>query len=145
MKTPTLVYLSGPITDNPDYQADFARAEQTLIDLGFKVMNPAKLDKKGSKPVWEECIIRDLGYVLLCDALALLPGWENSASSRIELMFAIRLKKTIIPLKGSACGVTFRFAMKEKEQDIEWGDEDDLEDIDEKGFLDGGLDDIPGW
>lgn len=41
------VYISGPISNEPDYKAKFAKAEAELKEQGFEVINPAKFDGLG--------------------------------------------------------------------------------------------------
>lgn len=144
-------YLSGPITGNPNYLAFFAKHERELAAQGYEVMNPTKLDGKNPPP-WHEAIIRDLGYILLCDVIALLPGWHASPGARIEVMFGIRMGKRFVIRPDAVAEMIFKVRANcadrnknQEEEDIPWGNEDDLDEIDEKGFLDGGLDDIPGW
>lgn len=148
------VYLSGPITGHPNYQAFFAEHEADLANSGYEVMNPAKLDDPDNPPPWHECVIRDLGYVALCDIVALLPGWHQSHGARIEAMFAIKMGKRFIVRPGAAFELIMKlkaahqprdYQAEEYEEELPWGDEDELDDIDEKGFLEDGLDDIPGW
>ena len=135
MASKLVVYLSGPMTGNPDYVAFFTKYEKELQAKGYAVFNPAKLDGHNPPP-WHECLIRDLGYVLLCDYVALLPGWEDSRGSLIEALFALKLGKGFICVPDSATGVTYKLNFEEAE-DLPWGDDDDLPDD--------GLDDIPGW
>ena len=141
-----IAYLSGPISDNPNYIDDFARYEKALTEMGYGVLNPAKLDNPTKPPPWHECIIRDLGYVLLCDFVALMPGWHTSHGARIEVMFALKMGKNFMPLDNAVHEVYFRLGLALREDDLPWGEEDDLESTEEKGWEDlGGMDDIPGW
>lgn len=36
------IYISGPITNNPGYEKQFAEAEEKLLSMGHLVINPAK-------------------------------------------------------------------------------------------------------
>ena len=56
------VYISGAITNNPNYKEDFANAEKLLKKHGFEVVNPASLGE--------------------------VDGWENSKGSRLEASLA---------------------------------------------------------
>lgn len=138
------IYLSGPITGNDNYLEQFAEAERLYTDLGYEVLNPTKLDDPNNPPPWAECIIRDLGFVLVSDIVALLPGWHTSHGARIEVMFAIKLGKRFAFMEGSVLGVTVHLGMS-PDNLVEGDPEADFDEIDEKGFLEGGLDDIPGF
>jgi len=142
METKPVVYLSGKITGNDGYKEFFAFWENIFEQGGYAVMNPAKLDVPGEELPWIQCIIRDLGYLLLCDYVALLPGWEESAGARIEMMAAVRLGKPLIIPPGSTCQATFSFEAKpqsEMPEPTELGN--DVIGLD--GEID--LSDIPGW
>lgn len=140
------IYLSGPITGHINYQVVFANYERYLVEQGYEVMNHAKLDDPKNPPPWHECIIRDLGFVVNCDIVALLPGWHESHGARIEVLFALRLGKCFMPLDNAVIGIDFHLGMSMHEEDKPWGDEEDLENDDEKGWEDlGGMGDIPGW
>lgn len=88
MITETL-YLSGPITGNPNYQADFAKWEQFLVSKGYKVFNPASLGEGALN--WAGYLKRDLPYLLDCDGLFAMPGWEGSKGAQLEIDVAMRV------------------------------------------------------
>ena len=140
METKDIVYLSGPITGNEGYIEFFAYWENIFEQGGYAVMNPAKLDDPTNPPPWIECIVRDLGYLLLADYVALLPGWEESMGARMELMAAIRLGKPLIIPPGSASGDTFQFEASPRGELQDLGS-NGLQGIEEEVDLS----DIPGW
>lgn len=135
-----VVYLAGKVTGNDGYREFFAYWENIFEQGGYAVMNPTKLDIPGEELPWIQCIIRDLGYLMLCDYIALLPGWEESVGARIEMMTAVRLGKPLIIPPGSASGVTFHFEASPREE---------LPNLDGNDFYgiaeDVDLSDIPGW
>ncbi len=79
----TRIYLAGPMTGLPEfnYPAFHAEAER-LRALGFEVVSPAEINPEGG--TWEECMRKDIAVLVTCDAVALLPGWENSRGAMIE-------------------------------------------------------------
>jgi hypothetical protein len=84
------IYISGPITATPNYARRFLRAQKTLEDFGFEVVNPALFTEM---PHWDwlDCIIRDLIILKTCDAVYLLRNWQKSAGCRIEVEAALRM------------------------------------------------------
>jgi len=93
---PKTVYLAGPMTGikNHNYPR-FFRGEARLKKYGYKVINPARLNKAGEN--WVSCLRNDLHHIVTkCDTIALLKGWQFSEGARLELAVAIRLKFKII-------------------------------------------------
>jgi hypothetical protein len=81
-------YLSGPITDTPDWAARFARAERAVRSAGLYPVNPARL---GEVPgwTWAHYLRVDLHLLARCEAIVRLDGWERSRGARVELAAAI--------------------------------------------------------
>ena len=76
----------------------FMEAEERLQGVGYEVLNPARLDERhrnqdptcpcftgGDKHDWRWYMDRCLPLVDMSQALALLPGWQNSRGARIEV------------------------------------------------------------
>lgn len=92
----TKIYLSGPMTGYPDYNRQaFAEATAQLRDLGFKVVNPHELKEpflKVNDPDynWRQYLARDISVLLTDDieGVVVLPGWEKSRGSVLELHVA---------------------------------------------------------
>lgn len=99
------VYLAGPMRGLPEFNFPaFFAAEEYLTAGGFDVVNPARDDVKngfqweGAAGSQEELdaigfdfkatILRDLELVASCDAVLLLPGWEDSAGAAVEVALA---------------------------------------------------------
>jgi hypothetical protein len=102
------VYLAGPMTGLPDYNfpAFFAAADR-LKEAGHTVFNPAQndLDTWGDmatikvKANYRDCLKADLNWILdHAEAIALLPGWENSKGVAAELALAKALNLEIMEL-----------------------------------------------
>lgn len=79
------VYISGRITDLPFDEAKqaFDKAEQSLKEQGYSVVNPIKngLDNSAS---WAEHMREDLKMMLDCDTIYMLRGYELSRGAMIE-------------------------------------------------------------
>lgn len=90
------VYISGPITGHADYMERFMRCEGILSDLGYEVINPAKVGKMlpGSFE-HEEYMAVDLAMLGLCEIIFMMKGYEKSKGAKIELEYAINHHKTI--------------------------------------------------
>ena len=91
MKKPAdqLWYISGPVTNDPDYKKHFNDAEKFLKSRGFNVINPIKGEKEGKS--WEYYLKRDIKKLLKCTGIIALPGYEESEGAKLELYIAGRL------------------------------------------------------
>lgn len=97
------VYCAGGMTGYPDWNFPaFYSAAESLEKQGYEPVNPAELDriagfsleriKQLNPSEFQEFLKgaakRDLDALQQCDAIALLPGWENSKGARAELAVA---------------------------------------------------------
>lgn len=87
------VYIAGPITGIPRLNAPaFEAAKIAWENAGWAVINPLDLDqteeeRRSEKPhSWY--MKRDLPHLLRCDAVALLPHWQESRGACIEQQVA---------------------------------------------------------
>lgn len=78
------IYLSGAITGNPDYMAQFDEAEKKLTAKGWRVLNPAKTS--ATLPATSYLVYMQLSLVQMQDASAIymLQGWERSPGAVFE-------------------------------------------------------------
>jgi len=85
------VYISGPMTGLPysNFPA-FNETARSLRACGLDVVNPAEINPDGAKS-WSACMRADIAALVTCDAIALMPGWENSNGAHLELHIAHRL------------------------------------------------------
>jgi len=105
MKT---VYLAGPMTGVPEFNFPaFDQAAGVLEGLGYKVSNPAQMDRdvgfdpsstQVSNEFLRDALRRDLAAICDADTIAMLPGWEKSGGAKIEWMLAAHLGLEIIYL-----------------------------------------------
>ena len=91
------VYISGPMTGMPDLnRCAFTFAEGRILAHGMKPVNPHTLCDPSWD--WNKCMRADVTALCACDALLLLPGWENSKGAKAEKAAADALGLEIIIL-----------------------------------------------
>lgn len=86
------VYISGPITNRPDYKRHFGAMKVKLLTHGYTVLNPAVLPAGLDDGQYMRI---DLAMIDAADAVVLLPGWEMSKGSKIEADYAIYTRKPV--------------------------------------------------
>lgn len=90
------VYLSGPMSGIPDNNFPaFHEWAARLRAQGYDVVSPAEIQEAET---WELCLRADLREMCNCEAIALMPGWENSKGANLELHVAHRLGMQVIHL-----------------------------------------------
>lgn len=107
------IYLAGPMRGYPEFNSPaFHRHAKELREAGHVVFNPAENDvEKGySKRIEQEgvtdslmrdCIFDDLEYIIReADAIALIPGWEDSKGVAAEVATANFLSLEVIELSA---------------------------------------------
>lgn len=91
------IYISGAITNNPDYFADFTKAQMKLYKKGYSVINPALVAQALPETLEHEDYMHlDFALLDLCDCIYMLKGWEQSAGANREYGYALATGKTII-------------------------------------------------
>lgn len=85
-----IVYISGPITDNPNYKKDFETVEKELWAAGHIPVNPIMPEGLGLK---EQYLQVNIAQLMMCDAIYVLPGSEDSIGSIAEQITANFLYK----------------------------------------------------
>lgn len=86
------VYISGPMSGLPafNYPA-FHAAAAKLRAAGHTVLSPAE-NFDGRQDLERKVYMRrDIEMVLQADAIAMLPGWENSRGAKLEHAIAYEL------------------------------------------------------
>ena len=89
------IYISGKITNNANYKADFEAAELALKIAGFQPVNPAE-EQLPDGATWADYMRHDLKLLCDCDAIYMLNGWRESAGAKIEHKLARDLGIEII-------------------------------------------------
>jgi hypothetical protein len=101
MKIINTIYISGPMTDYPEfnYPAFFAKEEE-LEGLGYKVQNPARnkpTKRNGSKKTWAEFMKDAFDMLSKSTHIYFLEGWESSPGAQIEAIAAKRMGIKVLP------------------------------------------------
>ena len=126
MKDLRSIYIAGPMSGHADWNYPaFFDAEEILKWCGYTPVNPARLNLDAGYTIeklhqlsseqfqlfTEGAIKRDLEAVLECDAVVLLPGWEDSKGARAE--------KAVAEWAGKEIGYLSHQKNKSK---ITWGE-----------------------
>ena len=74
----------------------FDKARDKLKGWGHDVVSPADLERNRSVMTYEEALKDDLKYMLTCDTIYMLKGWENSNGARLEKMVAQSLSMRVM-------------------------------------------------
>jgi hypothetical protein len=93
----TKVYISGPMSGerNLNFPA-FDIAKQRLTILGFQVVSPADLERERCFFSYQDKLRDDIRYLLDCEAIYLLDGWEHSQGAKIEFAIAVALNMVVM-------------------------------------------------
>ena len=86
------IYISGPMTGIENYNFEaFHAAARCFRQAGWEVSNPAEnFDGRTDLPR-ERYLRADIAMISECDAIALLPNWEDSRGAKLEYMIAREL------------------------------------------------------
>ena len=96
MQERKIVYLSGKITDNENYKQDFASAERFLLQMGYIVANPARLDEVAEGLTYEQIMKICYRLVDISDIIFMVSGWQKSKGANAELSYAKSLGKKVM-------------------------------------------------
>ena len=91
-----LIYISGRITDNPNYVDDFFNAEKWLIEQGNETINPSNLNIVFPSLSYEQYMALDYKLIEMADGIFMLHNWQKSKGACAELSFAKSLGKKVI-------------------------------------------------
>ena len=82
-----IVYLSGPISGDPDYKVKFAIAELFIQKKypNAKILNPTILP---DGLMYEHYMRIDLAMVSCCEVVMVLPDWDQSKGAVAEVAYA---------------------------------------------------------
>ncbi len=89
-----LIYISGPMSGVKDHNFPaFNALASKLRSSGWRVVNPAELVGGAT---WVEFMRRDIRYLMDCDMVIVLPGWQKSRGALMEVAIATILKMPIV-------------------------------------------------
>lgn len=87
---PTL-YVCGPMTGLPEFNYPaFNAAAAALRAMGYDVVNPAENCLPIEAP-WADHLRLAIAKLVMCDAVATLPGVEHSRGAQLEIHIAKQL------------------------------------------------------
>jgi len=97
MGKPERIYLAGPMTGYPGHNfAAFHQAAERLREAGWDVINPAE-NFGGRTDLPRSSYMRaDVAALIECDAIGLLPGWEDSRGAKVEYLLAREMGLKVI-------------------------------------------------
>lgn len=92
------IFISGPISNVPNYRVNFKRAQKYLKSLGYKnIINPAKIVKLIPDSIsYDDALNIDLHFLALCNKIYVLNNWEKSTGASTEVRYAERHNIEII-------------------------------------------------
>lgn len=100
------IYISGSISNNPNYKEDFERAEDYLQREypSAEIINPALVNSFLPKSTTHEQYMR-MSFCMLdmCDSVYFISGYENSKGACMELGYALAKGKTILFERNKEC------------------------------------------
>lgn len=89
------IYISGAISNNPNYKEDFERAEKKLKYDGYEVINPTMVELPPSCTHTDYMKV-DFALLDLADGIYLLSNYEKSKGACMELGYALAKDKIIL-------------------------------------------------
>lgn len=87
--------MSGPISGR---MAAFQQATAALREHGYLVTNP--VESAGGSVSDQDCLRADIQAMLRCDTVAVLPGWQQSADSKLLMTIAARLGMRLLAVSA---------------------------------------------
>ena len=81
------LYISGRISGRPTKlaQAEFGEAEAKIRKFGLIPVNPMN-NGLPADTEWEDQMGQDIAMLLRCDAIYMLPGWQQSEGATLEYL-----------------------------------------------------------
>lgn len=91
------IYISGKISGTRDFRNRFQKAEDHLKKDGWDVINPVAIgDLLPPSTTYKQFMEIDLKLLTMCDAVYMIPGWEESEGAKTEKQLAEALGLVIL-------------------------------------------------
>ena len=92
------IYISGKISDCPNFMDNFLKAENFLRNHGYDdIVNPARaMDNFPKDTKYVEYMAMSLRFLDTCDAIFLLDNYYSSYGARIEYLYALSQGKGVL-------------------------------------------------
>jgi hypothetical protein len=94
------IYISGQISGLPEAEAlnNFAQAKRQLQRKcpDATIISPMHDIKHEHDKSWESYMKEDIGELLRCDTIAMLPNWGKSKGAKLEYLIASSLNFEVI-------------------------------------------------
>lgn len=96
------IYIAGPMSGLPELNFPaFHAAAMVLREQGHHVENPAEINAD-PKARWLDCMRMDIARMVTCDAVLMLPGWQNSRGAMVEHGLAVGLGLEVLSVRDAA-------------------------------------------
>ena len=88
------LYISGPITNHPNYLTEFKAVEDRLRSMGFQPINPAKfISLLPIDMEYERTMHICYALIDVSDGIFMMQGWMKSRGAKLELEYALKHNK----------------------------------------------------
>lgn len=95
------IYIAGPMTGLPEFNYPaFHKAAEALAEQGHEPLNPADNHPEASPATWLDYMRMSLVQIAQADAIALLPGWQESRGAAVEYRLGHDLGLDVRPIEG---------------------------------------------
>lgn len=91
-----LWYISGSVSNDPNFRRKFCTTERELKQSGIVVLNPVKYERNGKEWAWY--LKRDLRKLTYCYGLIQLADWHTSNGSMVEYSTALKLEMKVLSI-----------------------------------------------
>lgn len=95
------IYIAGPMSGRPEFNYPaFFRAADALAAVGHEPINPARSEGREGCKTWLDYMRAALRDIADADAVALLPGWDESRGATVERNLAVSLDLPVRTLEA---------------------------------------------
>lgn len=88
-----IVYISGSITGNIEWEKQFRLAEIKLCEKGYTVLSPIYFPYGMTQ---KQYMTLSMAYLCVADCVFVLKGYEKSEGARVEIAYAKKCGMEII-------------------------------------------------